>query len=169
MATAYASYLITGLVFLFVFIILYALLSKTKVLGDNSFINSFLALIASVLFVLVPNMRKYTISVTPWVVVLAVVLFFILLILSFVKGDLGEIMKSPALATATIIILIAIFVISGIYVFGPYLSLLTPMNNTGLSQTSVQVKSVIFHPAVLGAIILFIIAAIVAYVLNKTK
>jgi len=163
----YTTYLMSGLVFLFVFIILYALLAKTKVLGDNSFMNSFLALIASILFVLVPNMRKYTISITPWVVVLAVVLFFILLILGFAKGNLEEVMKTPALAIIVVVSLIAIFVVAGIYVFGGYLSMLTPLNNTGLSQTSIDVKNTIFHPAVMGAIILFIVAAIVAYVLNK--
>ena len=167
MVASYTVYLTSGLIFLLVFIILYSLLSKTQVLGENNFMNSLLALIAAILFVLVPNMRKYTLSITPWVVVLAVVLFFILLIMGFTKGSLDEVIKNPALAIIAVIMLIAIFVFAGIYVFGHYLTLLTPLNNTGLSQTSIDVKSTIFHPAVMGAIILFIVAAIVAYVLNK--
>jgi hypothetical protein len=167
MVSEYLPYLTTGLVFLFVFIILYALLNKTKVLGENSFMNSFLALIAAVLFVIVPNMRKYTLAITPWIVILAVVLFFIFLVLGFAKGNLDEVMKSPALAITTVVLLIAIFVIAGIYVFGHYLTILTPLNNSGLSQTNVDIKNTIFHPAVFGAIIIFAVAAIVAYILNK--
>lgn len=156
------DYLTPILAFILVFVLMYALLGKTQILGENKFIHSLLSLIVAIVFVVAPNAREYTLTVTPWIVVFLVALFFIILIISFVRGNIEDIVKNPAISFGLIGILVIIFLISGIQVFGSaiysFLNLSTP----------VEIKNVLLHPSVLGVIVLFIIAAAVSWFLSKS-
>lgn len=156
------AYLMPILAFILVFVLVYALLGKTKILGENSFIHSLLSLVTAIIFVAAPNAREYTLAVTPWVIVFLVALFFIILILSFVRGDIDEIVRNPLVGFGLIAVLIIIFLISGIQVFGSaiygFLNLAAPT----------EVRNALTHPAVLGLIVLFVIAAAVTWFLNKS-
>ena len=53
-------------------------------------------------------------------------------------------------------------------VFGPVLEKFTPWgSDEGLTPTGTHFKSFIFHPSVLGVIALFVVAALVAWAMNK--
>ena len=156
-----AEYLAPILVFIFVFVLVYALLGKTKILGENKFIHSLLSLAIAIIFVMAPNAREYTLTVTPWIIVFLVALFFMILLLSFVKGDIEDIVKNPAVSFGLIAVLFIIFLISGIQVFNSVIS-----NFFNLSSTQ-EIKSILLNPSVLGVIILFVIAAAVSWFLNK--
>lgn len=155
------AYLTTLLVFLLVFVLVYALLAKTGILGGNTLVHLLISLVVAFIFIMKPAAKAYTLNVMPWVVVFLVSVFFILLIISFVKGDIGDIVKNPIVSFGLIILLLAIFVISGMNIVGPALQQVLQ-----LSPAS-EVKDIVFHPAVLGVIGLFIVAAVVAWVLNK--
>ncbi len=155
------AYLTTLLVFLLVFVLVYALLAKTKILGSNSFVHLIISLTVSFIFIMRPTARAYTLNVLPWVVAFLVSVFFIILIISFVRGDIESIVKNPAVGFGIIIILLVIFLISGMSIIGPALQ------QTLQLETAAELREVIFHPAVLGVIGLFVVAAIVAWVLNK--
>jgi len=155
--------------FLFVFVVIYALLARTKILGESTFVNLFLALVMAIIFIVVPAARSYTVALVPSIVVLIVVLFFILLVLGFAKGGIEDVIKNPALGVLAIIALILIFLISAIHVFSAALQPYMPWSNVSTTGATEEIKAVIWHPAVLGALILFIIAAVVAYVLNRFK
>ena len=154
--------------FLLVFLIIYALLSKTKILGENTSLNVFLAFVVAIIFITVPAAKELTLAVTPWIVVFIVSLVFVLLILAFTRGGIEDIARNPAISLVIIVVIILIFLISGINVLGPILQPFMPWGSeTNLPASTLQFRHVLFHPAVLGAIILFLIAAVVAWVLTK--
>lgn len=147
--------------FILVFVLVYALLGKTKILGENKFIHSLLSLVVGIMLVLTPNAREYTLTVTPWIIVFIVALFFIIMIISFVRGNIDDIVKNPAISFGLIAILLLIFLISGLEVFSASLYNFLHLPVTG------EITSILLHPSVLGVIILFVVAAVVSWVLNK--
>lgn len=149
--------------FILVFVLIYALLGKTKILGESKMIHSLLSLVIAIIFVFTPKARQYTLTATPWFIVFLVSLFFIILVISFVRGNIDDIVKNPAVSIGLIVILVIIFLISGMQVFG-----LTISSMLSLSTTS-ELRSVLLQPSVLGIIILFVVAAIVTWVLNMNK
>jgi len=138
--------------FLLIFTLVYALLAKTKVLGENNFIHLFVSFIVAILFVVVPPATKYLTSVTPWIAVFFVVVVFIALTVAFVSGKtkLEDIMK-PWVAWVFVIILILILLISAVQLFHPFAGL------GPLKQWALQ-------PRVYTALILFAVAAAAAWV-----
>ena len=55
------------LAFLVVFVVLYAVLAKTKILGeDNKFVNIFASFLVATIFVAAAGVREYVLTITPW-------------------------------------------------------------------------------------------------------
>lgn len=162
------AYFMPIFAFLLVFVIVYAFLAKTKLLGKSTFIHLFVSFIAAIIFVVTPTAVEFTTVALSWLAVFIVSLVFILLILAFTGGKLEDIVKSPALAKVVIVVLIVIFLAAAIQVFGPAIRPYLPgQPETGGAGTLLQAKHLILHPAVLGALLLLAIAAIVSYVLTK--
>jgi len=148
------SYFMPIFGFLFVFVIVYALLSKIELLGDNKFINLLISFIIAVIFSTLGSMQEYVQTVTPWpwFVVLVIALFFILIIIGLSQQKISEVMK-PGFVWVFIILLILVFLISAIKVF----SIWQPLK-----------EFVTMEGSIAGAIILLVIAAITAWVLTKS-
>lgn len=164
------AYFMPLVAFLLVFIIVYAFLAKTKLLGKSAFVHLLVSFIAAIIFVVSPTATEFTTLALSWLAVFIVSLVFILLILAFAGGKLEDIVKSPALAKVVIIVLILIFLAAGIKVFGPAIKPYLPgQPEAGGAETLLEAKHLIFHPAVLGALLLLAIAAVVSYVLTKAK
>src|SRR5258705_13894946 len=72
--------------FLFVFIIVFVVLNKTKVI-ENKFIELLAAFILATVFVSAIGPRTYVLSIIPWFAVLIVSLFLMLALVGFVGGD----------------------------------------------------------------------------------
>ena len=155
------AYLMPIFAFIFVFVLVYALLGKTQILGSNKFIHSLLSLAIAIIFVIAPNARQYTLTVTPWIIVFLIALFFMLLIIGFVRGNIEEVVKNPAISFGLIAVLLLIFLISGVQVFGSAIA-----NFFNLTTTS-EIKSFLLHPSVLGVIILFVVGAVVSWFISK--
>jgi len=151
-----ASYFMPILSLVFVFVIVYALLLKTKLLGDSVAINLIISFIVSVIFAVFVGTREYVETVTPWFVVLIIALFFILVIVGFSGIKSGEIIK-PGFVWVFIILLIGVFILAAISVFP---------SSVGNAWDSLS-NFVIENGRISGAVILLIIAGLVAWVIVK--
>lgn len=95
------------------FILVYAVLVKTKVLGDNNMVSLFLSLIIASFFIVNVNIAKLTEMTTSWFVVFLVCFFMIILLLSFVGKDVSKLFtENKSLAGVVIAIVILLFVVS---------------------------------------------------------
>ena len=154
--------------FLFVFIIVYALLFKTKVLGENKFILFLISFIMGIVFISFSSMELFVRTIMPWAVVLIVVVFLVLLIAGMASKDLGGIMK-PWFAWIFIAILIIIFLIAAIKVFNPVFHpdlAITSGEGTSLIE---QIRDFGGSSRILGTFLLIIAAVAVSWILVKMK
>jgi hypothetical protein len=163
------SYFMPLFAFLLVFIVTFALLAKTKILGGNSFLHFFVSFLLSIVFVVAPSAQKFIVLSTPWFVVLIIMIFIILLLITFVRGKMEDLVQSPVVAVVIIGLVLIIFIAAAINVFGPLISSYLPgASETGVSSQSLQAKHFFESPAVIGAIILLIVAAITSWILTKS-
>src|SRR3989344_1411043 len=143
------SYFLPLMAFFIVFIILYALLVKTKILGDNSFTHLFVSFILAIVFV----------TVIPWFAVLIVCLFLIFMIIGFVGKPIEGMNKT--VGVVFVVLLVIVFLVSAIQVFGNTLGPYLPGGGTSFADW-------VYSGQVVGALILLVIAGIVSWVLVKT-
>lgn len=149
--------------FLFVFILVYALLAKTKIIGDNKFVLLLISFIIAVVFMSFSSLELFVRTIIPWFVVLVIAVFLILIIGFF--SSKSWVPKS-GFAWVIIVVLLVIFLISAIYVFNPVFHPdlgVTSGESTSLLQ---QIRGYM-DGGVVGSIILIIIAIIVAWVITK--
>lgn len=141
--------------FLFVFVLIYAILQKTKILGDNKFISLIISFILATIFATVSSMQAYVSLVTPWFIILIVALFFILLIVGFSLKKVEGII-SPGFIWVFVAVLILVFLISAIKVFAPFNSVWGNILHFINSYTLLT-----------GTIIFIVITGLVAWVISK--
>ena len=143
--------------FLLVFTIMLALLLKTKLLGENRFVNIVVSFIIAIIFATMTNVREYVQNVTPWFVVLVIALFFILIVVGLYTPKVADVVK-PGFVWLFIVALILVFLIAAITVFSSF---------SGIWE---DITSFVTNEARLaGAIILLIIAVLAAWVMTKGK
>ena len=106
--------------FLFVLLIVYAILAKTNILGESQFINVLISFIIAVVFMSFSSLELYVTTILPWTVVLLVCILLVLLVAGLSTKELSKIMTTQ-FAWVAIAILIVIFLIAAIYVFNPVL------------------------------------------------
>lgn len=150
------SYFAPLMAFLIVFIIMFALLYKTKLLGENAWVQLFMSLIVATVFVSAAGVRDYVLTITPWFGVLVVSLFFILFIVGFV-GKPAEFMQK-GIGIIAVLILIIIFLVSGFIIFSESIRPFLPGGSVGQE---------IYSSRVFGALLLVVISAIVSWVLVR--
>jgi len=161
MASVVLAYIMPLLAYLFVFTLVYALLAKTKILGDNAFMHFLLSVVVAVIFILSPMATKFTAVTVPWVAIFIFMVFFILLVITFVRGNIDDIVKSPVIAIIVSVIILIIFIISSINVFGPLVS-------QGYFSTEGQQAFDFFtNPQFYGLVVLLVIAGIVSWTVTK--
>jgi len=141
--------------FLLVFTIMLALLLKTKLLGENKFVNVVISFIIAIIFATMTNVREYVQNVTPWFVVLVIALFFILIIVGLYTPKVADVVK-PGFVWFFIILLILVFLIAAITVFSSFSGIWDDVTNFVTNEARFA-----------GAIILLIIAILAAWVMTK--
>ncbi len=149
------SYFAPLLAFLVVFVIVFALMNKTKLLGENVFIQLFVSFLISTIFISGAGVRDYVLTITPWFAVLVISLFFVLFVIGFV-GKPAEFMQKGTGITF-VILLIVIFLFSGFVVFSEFLLPFLPGGP----------RSWIYSTRVVGALLLIVISFIVSWVLVR--
>ena len=153
--------------FLFVFVIIYAILFKTKVLGESKFVLLLVSFIISVVFMSFSSMELFVRTILPWFVVLFVVVFLVLLIAGLSTKSLDNIMTSK-FAWVIVSILVIIFLIAAVKVFNPILhpDLIITSGEEGQSFVG-EIIDFFGSTKILGSILLLVIAGIVAWVITR--
>ncbi len=166
MDITFITYFLPLFAFLLVFVIIYALLSKTEVLGESKFVHILVSFIIAIIFISVSSIRQYVTSVVPWFSVLIVAIFFILLIVGFSQKDFTII--KPWFTWVFVILLIIVFLVAAVKVFnkqlGPYLP---ESDEEPDSSFGLRLKNFLYSQEFLGTLLLLVIAVIVSWVITK--
>ena len=156
---------------LFVFALVYAILHKTKALGDSLAINAIVAVAISFLVLLSDTIVKMLKFIIPWFAI--TIIFFVLLLLIFMifgaeKGDILTRLKADTTISWVIIgIGIVIMVAAFANVLGQKFTEASFQQGAAVNATTGGVASgnfqqnitaTLFHPKVLALIVLFVIA-----------
>jgi hypothetical protein len=151
--------------FLFVFLITYAILAKTKILGEMNWINVFVSFILAIVFMSFSSIELYVRSIIPWFAVLFVIVFLILLVAGLATKDLDGIMTKQ-FAWVFVAIMVVIFLIIAIKVFNPVLHpdlIVTSGDGPGIVE---QLRDIL-DTRVAGGLLLVVIALVVARVITS--
>lgn len=138
--------------FLFVFVFVYALLQKTKVIGDSKFVSILLSFILAIFFVVNASLVEFVKFNAGWFAVFLVCILFILILVSFTHGKIDFIQK-PAVGWVLIAAIIIFFIISSSYTFNWAINL--------------GALSGVVNSAWAGFILLLIVAGIASWILTK--
>lgn len=137
-------------VFIFVWLVVYAVLLWTKVLGDNKFIHALIGLLLAIFVLVSPIATSIVADIAPFI---AVILLFIVLI-SVASAMLGANIEAfPALKGVFLVFIILIIVIAA--------GVKIRENVNAPSETQKDLSktvNLIFNPTFLGAILVFAIA-----------
>ncbi len=140
--------------FLLVFTIVFAVLAKSKILGESKFVNLFVSFLVSTIFVSLAGAREYVISITPWFGVFIIISLFILALVGF-AGKVPE-GFTKGFGVIAVVALLIIFLVSAYYTFS---------SSTAVVKFSDWVSS----PKIYGALVLLVLSGIVSWVLIKAK
>ena len=142
--------------FLFIFILMFALFEKTSLLGKNKAVSLFLSFIIAIFFIINVQIVDLVQIQVSWFVVFFVCLFLILVVLSFTGKDAFEAFtKNKAVAWVLLAIVVITFVFASSHVF-----------NWALNWDLVRSW---FDKSWFGMVALLVVAAVVSWVLAKTK
>jgi len=113
------GYFMPVFAFLLVFIVVYALLAKTKILGESSWIMLFISFVLSSFFIVEASLVEFIEFSSAWFSALVILVFLVLLLLAFMPGKepLGFLSKSAWFSWVFLGVIIALFVVSAAYVF----------------------------------------------------
>ncbi len=105
--------------FLLVFIVVYALLKKTEILGGSESIMLFVSFILSAFFIVEASLVEFVQFSSAWFSVGVIGFFFILVVLAFIPGiDIGKFFgKGNWFAWVLLGLIVGFFIISSAYVF----------------------------------------------------
>lgn len=137
-------------VFLFVWLIVFAILSWVKVLGDNKFVHALVGLLLAIFVLISPIATSIVADTAPF---LAVIFLFIVLI-SVASHMLGASADAfPALKGVFMVFIILIVIIAvGV-------KIREQVNVPSETQTDLsKTVNLIFHPTFLGTVLIFAIA-----------
>lgn len=158
------TYFAPLMAFFVVFIVIFAVLYKSKLLGDSKWVALFISFVVSSLFVSAAGVRRYVEVITPWFGALLVSLFFLLVLIAFVGGKSDNF--HTGLKWVFLVVGLIVFLISGIVVFSDTLGEYLPGH---AAYSGNLFTDWLYSPPVVGAILLLAITAIVCWVLVKAK
>ncbi len=150
-------YFLPLITFLFVFALVYAVLDKTKMLGENVSLNFVAALTIALLTLFVGRITNLIQFIVPWFVFLFV--FFGLLFVGLMFLGIKEETIWRNLSIWTVIIMGFFLLLLGIIqVYGDVLS---PYVGTNATKTIAgETMRTLFHPRVLAALFILLVAAL---------
>jgi len=118
------GYFVPIFAFLLVFIVVYALLKKTGILGGSEPVMLFISFILSSFFVVQASLVEFVEFSSAWFGVIVIGVFFLLLLLAFLPGEspLGFLTKKDWFSWVVLVVILIFFVVSSAYVFNWALS-----------------------------------------------
>lgn len=151
--------------FLLVLAVFYAIMAKTKILGESKAINGFISLIFAVIFLSFSTVRDYLVNVTIWFTVILTGVFFFMLMIFFIIKDPTKFLKP--LGIVFIIVLSLVMIIAIFYTFPQTRAYLPGNSESGGDATLLSIKHFILRDSVISGIILVITAAIAIFVVTR--
>lgn len=159
------------MVFLVVFVIMVALLHKTKLVGENMYVHIFLAFVIATIFITASSIKQLVLNVIPWFAVLLIALFLIMALVGFIGGKADSIVGKTT-GWVFVVLLIIVFLVSGVKVFSssisPYLPTASSSQVSNGNPTLVYFFSWLYSPQVKGFFLLIAVAVFVTWFLWKT-
>lgn len=161
------NYFAPVFVFLLIYGIIFALLIKVKLFGDNKGTNALIAFAIAFLFILTPELLDLVKIITPWFTILFVFVLLLVLLFLFVgvkESEVASAFKDRGLIWVLIILGLTIMLFALTQVYGVQVNQIYAGENataegaeaTGLNK---EIGEIVFHPRVLGALLLLFIAA----------
>ncbi len=156
--------------FVLVFIVCFSVLFKTKILGENKWVQLFVSFLIASIFVSSVGTREYVLTVVPWFGVLIVSLFVILFLVGFV-GKKAEDSMTKGIGVVFVILMGLIFLVSAFFVFSDVIFKYVPgpAYGEGANPSTVFFLDWLYSSRVLGAIALIVVSAIVSWVLVRSS
>ena len=146
--------------FLFIYVLVYAVLDKFKLMGENKWLKVIAAFSIALLFLFNEGTLKFVEFVTPWFVVLVIIALFILSLFIFMgvkQENLSATIENPTVYWTVIVIIIILLLAAIGSVFGSFFA----PQQTATTPTEIGIREILVHPRVLGALFLLIISAFV--------
>ncbi|MFC1728380.1 hypothetical protein ACFLZ7_02865 [Nanoarchaeota archaeon] len=143
--------------FLFIFVLMYAILAYTKLFGENQSISALLAVVIAILFTLsktVVRMFEYS---APWFVMLVIFVLMLVFMFRFLGASEADIFGAVKGHTTTIVFVFAFVTIILVFSFGQVREDQVEANESVTSFPG-KVGEILQHPKVLGVIAILFIA-----------
>jgi hypothetical protein len=139
--------------FLLVFVVVFAILQKSKVLGEGKAqIDAIVSLVIGLILIGVPQPRDIIVGIMPWMAVGVSVILVFLILYGFVAGDLSS---SPKWIKLTFGILAAIFTLAVVlYISGLGGIILDWLSGDGTSDVWMNFLMVVL---IIGAVVVAIV------------
>lgn len=167
--------------FLLVFVVVYGILEATGVFGkDKQGMHSLVAFVLAMIAVISPGFVDVIKTSVPWFVILVIFIFMSLLsfrVFGTTNADVLGVLKGNRTITSWIVaISIIILIYSVSQVYGQQLlnkdntdtgNVTTGDGSTGSNNFSDNVGNTLFHPKILGMMLLFLVATFSVMFLTK--
>ena len=161
------SYFLPIFSFLVVWVVVYAVLNKTKIIDDQK-VQIFVAFLFATIFVSALGAREYLTNM----VVLLVVMLFALFLVTLLIGLAGDKVKDSVgkgIGIAFVIATLIVFIIAAIFVFSSYYAPYLPGGSgAGANPDVLRLVQWIYLPSVAGAIVFIVLAVLVAWLLVRS-
>ena len=143
--------------FILIFAVMYGLLSKTKVLGENKFVHILVSFAIAIIFLASTSAIQFAKVSSGWFAAFILSILFIVLIVGLIHKNIEEVL-GKGFAWFLIIIIIVVFIFSAATVFKDFI-------NTYLTKP----KSALLDPTIFGVIILLALTVFASWLMTKDK
>ncbi|MBW2965672.1 hypothetical protein KY342_01050 [Candidatus Woesearchaeota archaeon] len=163
-----------------IFLLVFALLQKIKIIGDNKAINALVAIALAFIVLLSQNILSIINFAAPWFVIVFVFLILLLTVFKLMGAsdeNIASVIRTDKVVQWTFIAISLIIVIAAFSnVYGQKLLPYTLEENITIEEGEVStatasfqqnVINIFFHPKVLGLLFLFLVALFTIALITK--
>jgi|TARA_B100002003_G_C14013079_1_gene488774 hypothetical protein len=140
-------------VFIFIWLVVYAILAFSKILGENKAINIMIGLVVGIFVLFSPIATGVIEYIAPWFAVIFIFVIFVTIALKMFGASGMESLGS--LKTVTFVVIILVLIVGALSYVRQQVTV------PGDNETSVdysKTTTILFHPKILGIIFVMIIA-----------
>ncbi len=159
--------------FLFVLVLVYALLARTKLVGENTFVHIIIALAISLPFLFWDLPAKIISTMAPWFIIFFIFIIFALIVFKIMGAkdeQIATAVKMPIVYWSLIIVALVILTASVTKVYyGEYNASTVPEGEDSSRTIEYEGEDIylIYHPKMLGFIFIFLVAAFTVGLMSK--
>lgn len=146
-------------VFLFTWLIMYAVFSTTKILGGNKALPILLGLVLSIFVLLSPAVTSIVRELAPWITVGFLFIVLVAVVSKLMVGDFpGAGQASIEVRAVLLVFLVIVIFIASMTQIRKHISVPGDEGTSEDTEEFLKPTTIIFHPKVMGAILLLAIA-----------